>query len=281
MIIRFGTRNSHYIAIPMNLHRFLQRLYMSSSKHSSVFNYSALFLSLILQQMDHNSLHQLDSPKIENQYEPDSLYDMLEKLPPLETLLDTEDLKPNAGLHFQFQYNSFDDFFENIEVDITIPSDVHLLTQEPYFSSGSSSPLAIQNDCLSSDERVEKRTVKKKRNLKKKRQDKLEMSEIKQFFDRPIMRAAKELNVGLTVLKKRCRELGIYRWPHRKLKSLNSLIKNLKSVGMEEEVKNLEEHRVLIEQEPDAELSDGTKKLRQACFKANYKRRKSLGDDYY
>lgn len=50
---------------------------------------------------------------------------------------------------------------------------------------------------------------------------------------------------------------------------------------MEEEVKNLEEHRFLIEQEPDAELSDGTKKLRQACFKANYKRRKSLGDDYY
>ncbi|VYS70179.1 unnamed protein product [Arabidopsis thaliana] len=233
--------------------------------------------------MDQNSLHHLDSPKIENEYEPDSLYDMLDKLPPLDSLLDMEDLKPNAGLHFQFHYNSFEDFFENIEVDNTIPSDIHLLTQEPYFSSdsSSSSPLAIQNDGLISNVKVEKVTVKKKRNLKKKRQDKLEMSEIKQFFDRPIMKAAKELNVGLTVLKKRCRELGIYRWPHRKLKSLNSLIKNLKNVGMEEEVKNLEEHRFLIEQEPDAELSDGTKKLRQACFKANYKRRKSLGDDYY
>jgi len=43
----------------------------------------------------------------------------------------------------------------------------------------------------------------------------------------PITRAARELNVGLTVLKKRCRELGIARWPHRKMKSLKSLILNV------------------------------------------------------
>ncbi|EOA14969.1 hypothetical protein CARUB_v10028317mg, partial [Capsella rubella] len=244
--------------------------------------YSVLLLSsLILQQMDPNSLRRLDSPKIKKEYEPDSFYDMLDTLPPLNSLLDIEDLKPNPGLHFEFQYTSFEDFFKNMEVDNIISSDIQMSsTQEPYVSSESSSPLAVENDCLSSNERCEKRIVKK-RNSKKKRQDKLEMDEIKQFFDRPIMKAAKELNVGLTVLKKRCRELGIYRWPHRKLKSLNSLIKNLKSVGMEDEVKNLEEHRVLIEQEPDAELSDGTKKLRQACFKANYKKRKSLAHDYY
>lgn len=79
MIIRFGTRNSHYIAIPMNLHRFLQRLYMRSSKHFSVSTILLCFLSLILQQMDHNSLHQLDSPKIENECDPESLYDLLDK----------------------------------------------------------------------------------------------------------------------------------------------------------------------------------------------------------
>jgi hypothetical protein len=33
--------------------------------------------------------------------------------------------------------------------------------------------------------------------------------------------------VGVTVLKKRCRELGIARWPHRKVKSLNTLIENI------------------------------------------------------
>lgn len=152
------------------------------------------------------------------------------RLPLLENLLDTDDdLKPNAGLHYHFQYNGFEDFFENIEVNNPMSSDILMLTQEPYLSSESFSPVAVQNsDCLGSNETCEKRTLKRKRHVKPKRQDKLELSEIKKFFDRPIMKAAKELNVGLTVLKKRCRELGIYRWPHRKLKSLNSLINNLK-----------------------------------------------------
>lgn len=52
---------------------------------------------------------------------------------------------------------------------------------------------------------------------------------ISQYFYMPITQAAKELNVGLTLLKKRCRELGIRRWPHRKLMSLQTLIKNVKA----------------------------------------------------
>lgn len=51
---------------------------------------------------------------------------------------------------------------------------------------------------------------------------------MKQYFYMPITKAAKELNIGVTLLKKRCRELGIPRWPHRKLTSLNALITNLK-----------------------------------------------------
>lgn len=47
------------------------------------------------------------------------------------------------------------------------------------------------------------------------------------YFYMPITEAARELNVGLTLLKKRCRELGIRRWPHRKLMSLQTLIKNV------------------------------------------------------
>lgn len=56
----------------------------------------------------------------------------------------------------------------------------------------------------------------------------LELDEIQKHFDVPITKAAKELKVGLTVLKKRCRELNIMRWPHRKFKSLKSLINNVK-----------------------------------------------------
>ena len=55
----------------------------------------------------------------------------------------------------------------------------------------------------------------------------LSFNMLSQFFDMPILEASKKLKVGLTVLKKRCRFFGIPRWPHRKMKSLNSLIHNI------------------------------------------------------
>lgn len=56
----------------------------------------------------------------------------------------------------------------------------------------------------------------------------IEFDDIKKYFYVPITQAAKELKVGLTVLKKRCRELGISRWPNRKMNSIRSLILNVK-----------------------------------------------------
>ncbi|KAM0876582.1 hypothetical protein ACQ4PT_036095 [Festuca glaucescens] len=144
---------------------------------------------------------------------------------------------------------------------------------------------------------------------------------VSQHFYMPITQAARELNVGLTVLKKRCRVLGIPRWPHRKMKSLRALINNvevhslsivvflslttlnqpshlfkllitsyvgsrlqaLQEAGKandEEQlramVEMLEQERRLLEQKPCVELKDKTKRLRQACFKANYKKRRVL-----
>ncbi|GAB2249727.1 hypothetical protein Droror1_Dr00013086 [Drosera rotundifolia] len=57
--------------------------------------------------------------------------------------------------------------------------------------------------------------------------ERLEYEEIQKCFEMPISKAAKKLGVGLTVLKKRCRELDIRRWPHRKIKSIKSLIRNV------------------------------------------------------
>ncbi|KVH98850.1 Plant regulator RWP-RK [Cynara cardunculus var. scolymus] len=108
---------------------------------------------------------------------------------------------------------------------------------------------------------------------------------ISQYFYMPITQAAKELNVGLTLLKKRCRELGIRRWPHRKLMSLQTLITNVQELGkssgngaeekLQEAVALLEKERKKMEEIPDLQLEDNTKRLRQACFKANYKKRKT------
>ncbi|CAD5336069.1 unnamed protein product [Arabidopsis thaliana] len=108
---------------------------------------------------------------------------------------------------------------------------------------------------------------------------------MKQYFYMPITKAAKELNIGVTLLKKRCRELGIPRWPHRKLTSLNALIANLKDLlgntkgrtpksKLRNALELLEMEKKMIEEVPDLEFGDKTKRLRQACFKAKYKRRR-------
>nr|GMD35853.1 protein RKD1-like [Ipomoea batatas] len=107
---------------------------------------------------------------------------------------------------------------------------------------------------------------------------------VSNYFYMPISQAAKELNIGLTLLKKRCRELGIRRWPHRKLMSLESLIKNVQELGknqgegkIREAIKVLENERKLLLRTPDLQLDETTKRLRQACFKANYKKRRLVG----
>lgn len=46
---------------------------------------------------------------------------------------------------------------------------------------------------------------------------------------------------------------------------------------MKEAVMLLEKERKKMEEVPDLKLENNTKRLRQACFKANYKRRRSMG----
>ncbi|CAN7041053.1 unnamed protein product [Brassica rapa subsp. trilocularis] len=118
----------------------------------------------------------------------------------------------------------------------------------------------------------------------------LSMETISLYFYMPITQAATELDVGLTLLKRRCRELGFTRWPHRKLMSLLALISNVKKFeGGEnaEKLKNallemLENQKRRIEENPDLEFDDKTKRLRQACFKATHKMKKkaSLKSDH-
>lgn len=43
---------------------------------------------------------------------------------------------------------------------------------------------------------------------------------------------------------------------------------------LREAIELLERERKLMEEVPDLKLEDKTKRLRQACFKANYKKRK-------
>lgn len=56
----------------------------------------------------------------------------------------------------------------------------------------------------------------------------ISFDELSKFFHLPINQVAKELGVCATILKKICRRNGIPRWPHRKIKSLDKMISNLK-----------------------------------------------------
>ncbi|CAN6253301.1 unnamed protein product [Urochloa humidicola] len=107
---------------------------------------------------------------------------------------------------------------------------------------------------------------------------------VSQLFSMPINQAARELNVGLTALKKRCRELGIPRWPHRKLQSVRKLIDSVQELGKETEevdghqtrigVERLQQTKKLIEESPEVPLDDKTMQLRQACYKETFKRKR-------
>lgn len=110
------------------------------------------------------------------------------------------------------------------------------------------------------------------------------LEELSQYFPMPINAACRALGVGLTVLKKRCREFGVPRWPHRKWKSLGNLIETIQELAKNPEgdtsepvqnaVQELENQKRKLQEVPGTELAERTKKLRQACFKAGYKRRR-------
>ncbi|CAN6279998.1 unnamed protein product [Urochloa humidicola] len=112
---------------------------------------------------------------------------------------------------------------------------------------------------------------------------------VSQHFSVPINQAARELNVGLTVLKKRCRELGIPRWPHRKLQRMRKLIDDVQELGKETEqvdvdltrfvVERLQETKKLIEERPKVPLDDKTKQLSQACYKEIWRRKQERFSD--
>jgi hypothetical protein len=56
------------------------------------------------------------------------------------------------------------------------------------------------------------------------------LEKLQSVFHKPINDAAAALGMGVTVLKKLCRDRGIQRWPYRKLSSVDKLIESVKAV---------------------------------------------------
>lgn len=74
--------------------------------------------------------------------------------------------------------------------------------------------------------------VKKKKRADSKDVAGIALEDLAKYFDLPMVEASRNLNVGITVLKRKCREFGIPRWPHRKIKSLDSLIRDLQVLSL-------------------------------------------------
>ncbi|XP_059639475.1 protein RKD1-like [Cornus florida] len=199
---------------------------------------------------------------------------------PTDPLYSSLDLVPTPNINIQEDYlcgygNGFGVWNEVMNDGFEIENQQPLL-------------LGYNNEEIGDEESVKEKEVRRcKVDERSNNYKTLSRNTISQYFYMPITQAAKELNVGLTLLKKRCRELGIMRWPHRKLMSLQTLIKNVQELGKEsgdgaegklrKAIGILEQERKLLEEIPDMQLEDKTKRLRQACFKANYKRRKLTG----
>ncbi|XP_023544127.1 protein RKD5-like isoform X1 [Cucurbita pepo subsp. pepo] len=127
--------------------------------------------------------------------------------------------------------------------------------------------------------------AKKKRRATSEHIAGIALSDLAKYFDVPITEASRSLNVGLTVLKRKCREFGIHRWPHRKIKSIDGLIRDLQEEAKhrEEDQKALmavtkrqmmlQNERESIERTPFRELESETKRFRQDVFKRRHKAR--------
>ncbi|KAH7519827.1 hypothetical protein FEM48_Zijuj08G0078500 [Ziziphus jujuba var. spinosa] len=117
------------------------------------------------------------------------------------------------------------------------------------------------------------------------------LSDLAKYFDVPIIEASRSLKIGLTVLKRKCREFGIPRWPHRKIKSIDSLIRDLQeekcqqqedtaaAIAVEKRQKMLESEKESIERKPFLEIKSETKRFRQDVFKTRHRARALMSQD--
>jgi hypothetical protein len=63
------------------------------------------------------------------------------------------------------------------------------------------------------------------------RKIKLSLEDVSPLFSEPISKAAKKLGLSESSLKRKCRELGVERWPHRRIKSMQESIERLETFG--------------------------------------------------
>ncbi|KAF7010415.1 hypothetical protein CFC21_024833 [Triticum aestivum] len=152
--------------------------------------------------------------------------------------------------------------------------------------------------------------AERRRRAKKQHIASITLVDIAPYFHLPIREASRALKIGVSILKQKCRQYGIPRWPHRKIKSLDSLISDLEFVmddtdgdvvqketrrqrekEKEEKEKEkqeairalakrkrlLESEKEIIQQKPALDLMAETKLFREDVFKRRYRAKRLPG----
>ncbi|KAK9813220.1 hypothetical protein WJX72_010939 [[Myrmecia] bisecta] len=96
----------------------------------------------------------------------------------------------------------------------------------------------------------------------------LTLEALQAHYHLPSAEAANNLGVGVTVLKKCCRKLGIRRWPYRKLKSMDNLIEGVQhakladSAAVTEATETLRAQQYQMRNNPAVSMDPEIKRLR-------------------
>ncbi|XP_048558747.1 protein RKD5-like isoform X1 [Triticum urartu] len=153
--------------------------------------------------------------------------------------------------------------------------------------------------------------VERRRRAKKQHIASITLADIAPYFHLPIREASRALKIGVSILKQKCRQYGIPRWPHRKIKSLDSLISDLEFVmddtdgdvvqketrrqrekerekekekekqeaiqALAKRKRLLESEKEIIQQKPALDLMAETKLFREDVFKRRYRAKRLPG----
>ncbi|KAG2497555.1 hypothetical protein HYH03_004302 [Edaphochlamys debaryana] len=112
----------------------------------------------------------------------------------------------------------------------------------------------------------------------------LSLSALQRVFDLPATEAAAVLGCSANDLKRRCRALGIARWPQRKLASLRRIAEAAEADGAMPEadrqavLARVASNRAAILADPNAPLEPELLPLRQAQYKQEYDLRRGSGE---
>ncbi|KAL6652219.1 hypothetical protein ACP70R_011144 [Stipagrostis hirtigluma subsp. patula] len=222
-------------------------------------------------------------------------------------------LSPSGNPQLKWLPNLYNDLekvfrFQSVE---KVPNLIHSDSEEQTIPSGEQEKTSDEVDYTSesdSDEDTQSELpppVQKRLRANQKHVASITLVQITQYFHLPIREASKALKIGVSILKKKCRKYGITRWPHRKIKSLDSLIQDVESVleeetrdGAQQEMQDqkervkhalalkalkkrkrmLETEKEAIQQKPAVGLMAETKIFREDVFKRKYRARNAAID---